>query len=168
MGTQFMACSPAHPRMSSPGIHVSPSEVIYGGLALWLSLRELGFCVLSAEGQMADRGIVSSVMEISGEQRRCWTNGLLGDNGLCVFVRPPDWNSFPEQTGDPQTFELFVRSFGSWTGLAGRLVQQVRRWDDAERPAGDRLRIRAYPMDAASLPAPATPRRRMAQHGTRV
>ena len=141
------------PEDESTGIRVSAGEVIFGGLALWLSLREPGFCVLSAEGEMADRGIVPCVMEYSGEWRRCWTNGLLGDGGLCVFVRPPNQNSSSEQPGDPPTFELFVRSFGSWTELAGRLVRQVRRWDDAGRPASDRLRLRAYPMDADYLPS---------------
>ena len=71
------------------GIYATPGEVMFGGLALWLSLHEPGFCVLSAEDQMADRGIVPGLMELSGEWRRCWTNGLLGDDGLCVFAPLP-------------------------------------------------------------------------------
>jgi protein-L-isoaspartate(D-aspartate) O-methyltransferase len=137
----------------STGIRVSPGEVFFGGLALWLSLREPGFCVLSAVGQMADRGIVPGVVEFTGEWRSCGTNGLMGDDGLCVFARPPDQDSTPGQPGGPHTFELFVRSFGSWNELAGRLVQQVKRWDDAGRPANDRLRLKAYPLDADYLPS---------------
>ena len=119
------------------GIRVSPGEVFFGGLALWLSLREPGFCVLSAVGQMADRGIVPGVVEFTGEWRSCGTNGLMGDDGLCVFARPPDQDSTPGQPGGPHMFELFVRSFGSWNELAGRMVQQVKRWDDG-RPSGER------------------------------
>lgn len=42
----------------SSGVHANPGEVVFGGLALWLSLREPGLYGLSAEGQLANRGIV--------------------------------------------------------------------------------------------------------------
>ena len=138
----------------STGIHVSPREVIFGGLALWLGIQEPGFCVLYAGGQMVDRGIVPGVMEFSGEWRSCWTNGLLAQDGLCVFVRSRDQNFTSGQPADPQTFELFVRSFGSRTELATRLIQQVSRWDDAGRPASDQLRLKAHPIDADYQPSP--------------
>ena len=128
------------------GIYATPGEVIFGGLPLWLSLREPGFCVLTAEGEMADRGIVPRVMGYSGEWSSCWTNGLLGDDGLCVFVRPP------EQPAGPPAFELLVRGFGSSTELAGRLIRQVRRWEAAGRPSSDRIRIRALPIDTDCRP----------------
>ena len=134
------------------GIYATPGEVIFGGLALWLSLHEPSFCVLSAEGQMADRGIVPGFMEISGEWMSCWTNGLLGDDGLCVFARPPD-HSPSEQPGVPQAFELFVQGYGSWTEYAERLIQQVRRWEAAGRPANNRIRLRAYPIDTDYRPS---------------
>ena len=134
------------------GIYATPGEVMFGGLALWLSLHEPGFCVLSAEDQMADRGIVPGLMELSGEWRRCWTNGLLGDEGLCVFARPPDHSS-SEQPGVPQAFELYLQGYGSWTEHAERLIQQVRRWEAAGRPANDRIRLRAYPIDTDYLPS---------------
>ena len=135
------------------GICATPGEVIFGGLALWLSLHEPGFCVLSAEGQMADRGIVPGLMELSGEWRRCWTNGLLGDDGLCVFARPPDGYSASEQPVGFAGFELFVRGYGSWSDHAERLIQQVRRWEAAGRPANDRIRLRAYSIDTDYLPS---------------
>ena len=52
------------------GIYATQGEVIFGGLALWLSLHEPCFCVLSAEGQMANRGIVPGLMELSGDRRQ--------------------------------------------------------------------------------------------------
>ena len=134
------------------GIYATPGEVIFGGLALWLSVHEPGFCVLSAEGQMADRGIVPGLMELSGEWRRCWTNGLLGDDGLCVFARPPD-HSASEQPGVPQAFELFVQGYGSWTEHTERLIQQVRRWEAAGRPANNRIRLRVCPIDTDYRPS---------------
>jgi protein-L-isoaspartate(D-aspartate) O-methyltransferase len=135
------------------GVHASPPEVIFGGLALWLSLREPGFRVLFAEGQSADRGIVPCFMVYRGEWRRCWTIGLQGDEGLCVFVRPPEQDSFSEQLDGSQTFELFVRSFGSGTELAERLIEQTRAWDAAGRPSSNGLRIRAYPKDTDYVPS---------------
>ena len=136
------------------GIYATPGEVMFGGLALWLSLHEPGFCVLSAEDQMADRGIVPGLMELSGEWRRCWTNGLLGDDGLCVFAPPPDGYSASEQPVGFAGFELFVRGYGSWSDHAERLIQQVRRWEAAGRPANDRIRLRAYSIDTDYLPSP--------------
>jgi protein-L-isoaspartate(D-aspartate) O-methyltransferase len=141
--------------LRSTGIRVSPREVIFGGLALWLGVQEPGFCVLYAGGEVADRGIVPGVMEFSGEWRSCWTNGLLADGSLCVFVRSPDQLSASGQPADPQQpFELLVRSFGSRTELAERLAQQVRRWDGAGRPANDLLRLKVHPIDADYQPSP--------------
>ncbi len=137
----------------SSGVYANPSEVFYGGLALWLSLRVPGLCLLWAEGQLADRGIVPCFMEYRGEWRICWTIGLLGDEGLCVFVRPPKQDSSSEQLDGSQTFELFVRSFGPGTELARRLVEQARAWDAAGRPSSNGLRIRAYPKDTDYVPS---------------
>ena len=88
---------PSEDRSTEVYTYTEPGEAIFGGLALWLSVREPDLCILSAEGQIADRGIVPCYMEYSGEWRRCWTIGLLGDEGLCVFVHPPDQDSSLEQ-----------------------------------------------------------------------
>ena len=137
----------------STGVHASPGEVVFGGLALWLSLREPGLCGISAEGHIADRGIVPCFVEYPGEWRRCWTMGLLGDDGLCVLVRPPNQDSSSEELDRPQTSELFVRSFGLGAELANRLVDQVIAWDAAGRPSSEGLRIRAYPKDTDYVPS---------------
>jgi len=137
----------------SSGVHANPGEVVFGGLALWLSLREPGLCGLSAEGQFADRGIVSYFMINQGEWKISCTIGLLGDDGLCIFVHPPKPDSSSEQPDGPQPSELFVRSFGRGTELARRLVEQVRAWDAAGRPFSNGLRIRAYSKDTDYVPS---------------
>ena len=135
------------------GVHANPGEVVFGGLALWLSLREPGLWSLSAEGQAADRGIVPCFLAIQAIQKGCATIGLLGDEGLCVFVRLPKQDSSSDSIGGSQTFELFVRSFGPGTELARRLVEQARAWDAAGRPSSNGLRIRAYPKDTDYVPS---------------
>jgi len=134
-------------------VHANPGEVVFGGLALWLSLREPGLCGLSAEGQSANRGIVPCFVAYRGGQKGCGTIGLLGDEGLCVFVRPPKQDSSSEQLGDSQTLELFIRSYGSGTELTRRLVEQARAWDAAGRPSSNGLHIRAYPKDTDYIPS---------------
>ncbi|OGN87610.1 MAG: methyltransferase, FxLD system [Chloroflexi bacterium RBG_13_46_14] len=137
----------------SSGVHTSPGEVIFGGLNLWLNLHESGLCSLSAEGQSVDRGIVPYFLAIQSIQKVCGTIGLLGDEGLCVFVRPPEKNLSAEQPEGSETLELFVRSYGSGDRLAGRLVEQVRAWDAAGRPSSNGLRIRAYTKDTDYIPS---------------
>ena len=137
------------------GLYASPGEIIFGGLAFWLSLREEGFCVLSAAGEMAGNGIVPGVLDFHGEWRSSWTNGLLGAEGLCVFGRPSGQNDPLASADNLTAFELWVRGYGSWAQLAQRLIRQVREWIGAGRPANDRLRLRAIPIDADHLPLPA-------------
>jgi protein-L-isoaspartate(D-aspartate) O-methyltransferase len=135
------------------GIQASPAEVIFGGLSLWLSLRESGLCTLLAEGQAVDRGMVPRFMAMSGEWKRVWTGGLLGDEELCVFVRPPGHDASSEQMDDSRPAELFVRSYGEGTKLAKRLVYLTRAWDAAGRPSSKGLLVRAYPKDADFVPS---------------
>ncbi len=135
------------------GIHANPGEVVFGGLALWLSLREPGLCGLSAEGQLAERGIVPCFLAIRAIQKVCGTIGLLGDEGLCLFVRPPGSDSSSEQPDISQPSELFVRSYGSGTEIAKRLIEQTRAWDAAGRPSSNGLRVRAYPEDVDYVPS---------------
>ena len=125
----------------STGVTASPGEVMFGGLALWLSLREPSLCILSADGQIADRGLVPCFMENSGEWRRCWTTGLLGDESLSVF------------TSSDNDDKLHVRSYGRGTEFSDRLVEQVSAWDAAGRPSSDGLRVRAYPEDTDYVPS---------------
>ena len=50
-------------------------------------------------------------------------------------------------------FELCVRSYGRDDILARHLVEQVKAWDIAGRPANNGLSIRAYPKDSNYVPS---------------
>ena len=132
-------------------VRATPGEVVFGGLALWLALREPGLCGLFAEGDLADRGVVPCFMEYSGEWRRCWTIGLLSDGGLSLFVRPSRLPTAPDQNDPSPSIELFVRSYGQNGGQ--RLADQVIGWDTAGRPSSNGLQVRAYPEDGDHLPS---------------
>ena len=102
---------------------------------------------------MADRGIVSYFMMNHGGGKMCYTCGLLGDEELCVFERPPGLDFSAEQPDGPQPSELFVRSYGSGTEIAERLIEQTRAWDAAGRPSHKGLCIRAYPKGTDYVPS---------------
>jgi protein-L-isoaspartate(D-aspartate) O-methyltransferase len=140
---------------------VLPREA-YGGLRLWLALREPGFCDLYAVGEMADRGIVPCLAEWPGEWKLCSTSGLLAEAGLCVLARTADRGGVAYAHSEPASSapeepareaSVSIRSFGPDDALARRLAEQVAAWDAAGRPAIEKLRIRAYPAERECLPA---------------
>ena len=131
-------------------VQITPRE-LFGGLLLWLVTREPNPCGLSAEGELAERGIVPTLFGLPG--KLCGTVGLLGEASLCVLMRPPDQPLSTEQPNDSPPFELFVRSFGPDDTLAHRLIEQVTVWDAAGRPSTKGLRIRAYSKDTDYIPS---------------
>ena len=62
----------------------------------------------------------------------------------------------PTENSEDAFSELFVRNYGSGESdaLAQRLIEQVRAWDAAGRPAAECLRIRAYPQHVDYVPSP--------------
>lgn len=126
----------------------------FGGLALWLALREPGLCQLGAAGEWANRGMVPCLF-FDSTVRHCYTCGLLEGENLCVLMRPPDQSpSLDLPYGfDPSPFDLFVRSFGPDDTLVHRLIDQVIAWDTADRPSTEGLHIKAYPLDADYVPS---------------
>lgn len=140
-------------REQSTMVGVTPGEVIFGGFALWLSLREIGLCGLSAHGNMADLGVVPCLLEYPGEGQSCLTMGLLGDDSLCLFARSASQAASLQKDDDLETMELNVRSYGPSSAIAQRLVDQVLAWDAAGRPSSEGLHIRAYPQDADYVPS---------------
>src|SRR5262249_45387965 len=130
-------------------VRLGPQEA-FGGLRLWLALREPGFCDLYAVGEMADRGIVPCLAEWPGQWKLCSTCGVLGEAGLCVFARAADRSPPPEEdargpagAATPSS-RVVIRSFGPDRTLLDSLASQVLAWDAAGRPDIDKLRIRAY------------------------
>ena len=78
-----LLCGPSEDLSS--GVYARPAEVIFGGLALWLSLHETGLCTLSANDQSAGRGLVPQFLAIPSVPRIFATIGLIGDGRhLCV------------------------------------------------------------------------------------
>ena len=134
-------------------VQIRPGEVIFGGFALWLSLRETGLCGLSAHGDMADRGVVPCLMEYPGEGQSCLTMGLLGDDSLSLFAHSASQTASPQKHDDPGTMELNIRNYGPSPAVGQRLVDQVLAWDAAGRPSSEGLHIRAYPYNADYVPS---------------
>jgi len=141
------------------GIRVNASNV-FASLSHWLAFREPGYCDVIAEGEAAGRGIVPALFDqryssVTGTVRMAGTSGVLGDQGLCLFMHPRDAPSGVEAGADVwgRPFELFLRTFGPDDALADRIVDHIRAWDAAGRPSNEGLRIRAYPKDAGYRPA---------------
>jgi protein-L-isoaspartate(D-aspartate) O-methyltransferase len=120
---------------------------IWGGLSLWLALREPNFCSLGAQGAVVQSGIVPNLFDFSSESSS--TVGLFGEHSLCMLISSVDqpFRSPECITSDPLAFELFVRNFGPDDTLARRLIEQVIAWDAAGRPSNEGLRIHVYPLD---------------------
>jgi protein-L-isoaspartate(D-aspartate) O-methyltransferase len=139
---------PAHDLAT--GVVAKPDE-IWGGLSLWLATREPALCNLSAEGDLANSGIVPYLFGWNGHHTVRATSGVLDEAGLAVLMQPRGQPPAPDAPNDA-AFELFVRSFGSSDAAAQRLIDQVVAWDAAGRPATWQLEIRAYPHDSCYVP----------------
>lgn len=138
-------------RDRSTAVQVTPGE--FWNLNLWLALHEAYFCSLTAEGDLAERGLVPDLFSISSQTKFCSTVGLVGEAGLCLLIRSPHQPPATAQADDEDPFELWVRSFSPDDTLARRLIAQVAAWDAAGRPATDRLRIRAYQQGSKHTPS---------------
>lgn len=135
------------------GIRVTIKE-IWGGLNLWLSLRESGFCWLTAEGDWVKRNIVPPLASYAKDWKSCFTIGLHAESGLSVFMRGSAQRLLTRQRDDAAApFDLSLRSFGADNGLAQRLLDHVRAWDAAGRPSTEHLSIRAYPRHSDYAPS---------------
>jgi len=123
------------------------------GLHLWLALREPRFCVLYAQGDMTERGLVPFLQR--RRDRFVETVGLYDGTTLCLLTYPPDQISSPTLPLAPDSpLDLVVRRFGPGTALTQRLREQAAAWEAAGRPFAwsadwtvENLRIRAYPRD---------------------
>ena len=118
------------------------------GLRLWLALHEPDMVVLTATGDLVERGIVPPLMGFGGEWKSVSTSVLVGQSGLAALMRPPGepvrlYDACAPSPEPP--FELFVRQFGSDESLARRLIGQVQTWNKTGRPSSKDWRIRAYP-----------------------
>ena len=130
------------------GIKVTGREV-YGGLVLWLALREPGCCWLEAVGAESDARAVPPLFAIAGKYRSAV--GVFDAGAAGFYMRPPGDAFDAEAASRP--VELYVRALGQSDGIARRLCRHAQAWDAAGRPGADGLRIRALPIDVAFEPA---------------
>src|SRR5213594_1462476 len=68
------------------GVHVIGGE-LYGGLVLWIALREPGFCWLEAIGPQADARPVPPLFALAGKYRSA--AGVFGAGSAGFYMRPP-------------------------------------------------------------------------------
>jgi protein-L-isoaspartate(D-aspartate) O-methyltransferase len=130
---------------------VTKADEIWGGLSLWLATREPALCHLSAEGELANNGIVPYLFGWQGLRTVFATSGVLDESSLAVLMQPDGQPPAPDAPRDAP-FELFVRSFGPSDAPAQRLIDHVVAWDAAGRPATWRLEVKAYPRDSSYVP----------------
>lgn len=130
-------------------LRVTPFEIL-DGLSPWLALRNPSSCILTAEGEVADRGLVPYLFGNAGST--CLSGGLLEDDTLCMLMRPPD-HRLGTNTYASAAFPLYIRSFGPNRQLVRRLIEQITAWDAAGRPTTDRMRVKAYPQAVGYQPA---------------
>lgn len=124
------------------GVEATLGEVIFG-LELWISLHKPEIRhVLTAQGDMADRNIVPSL--VFGDVPKSVTTGvLIGQKGMVALMRPADRRS---------PFPLIIRQFGSEEALVHQVLEHIRSWEAAGRPSSKGLHIRAYPKDSTYVP----------------
>lgn len=105
---------------------------LFGGLSLWLAIREPRWCTLS-ESATAARSYLSE------------TPLRIQDRNLTVGFSTPDSVALLG-AGNPAT----ALGYGpSGAHLATALAREVRAWSDAGRPGGGDLRVDAFPVSTS-------------------
>jgi protein-L-isoaspartate(D-aspartate) O-methyltransferase len=121
---------------------------LWGGLALWLALREPDLVQLGALGPAVEVGLVPVLLAFGTQ---VMTLGLISPDGPVSLAALTTVDAGPDGPGT----ELAAGAFGpAGADLAHRLADQVRAWEAHGRPATDQLRLRAYPV--GDRPAGAT------------
>src|SRR5262249_27572240 len=118
---------------------------VYGGVILWVALRDQRFSWLEMQGPGAAASPVPYLFALAG--RYASAAGLFEPSGAAFLMRPPGEAPPAEPVAESPSFELFVRGLGADGGLARHLLAEVRAWDAAGRPGARGLRILAYPVD---------------------
>ncbi len=107
-------------------------EELVGGLALWLALRDPGYCALDAVWPKDDDPPVPVAATFpSGAVLVGWSPASFEESGLAVLGRGARG--------------LAVHTFGQDAGCAERLVERAMQWDAAGRPGSESLVLRVHP-----------------------
>jgi hypothetical protein len=141
------------------GVRVTDAD-LFGGLGLWLAVREPAIARLGAIGAAAATGLVPALVSLPGQ---AWTAALLSERALGVLVRLPVAEGEPTTPG---TFEIGARALGAGGDeLAERLARHVRDWHAQGRPSSHALQAQAFAAGAVTRLGGATARRtRIALH----
>jgi protein-L-isoaspartate(D-aspartate) O-methyltransferase len=151
-------CDPAQPldhralyaALSDPGQQIATGVRVieadlFGGLGLWLAMREPAIARLGAIGAAAASGLVPALVSLP---RQAWTAALLSERALAVLVRLPVAEGEPTTPG---TFEIGARALGAGGDeLAERLARRVRDWHAQGRPSSQALIARALATGAVT------------------
>lgn len=132
-------------------VEVTTWDVLNGNLWTWLALHEPPMCKLVAKGDMTERNIVPPLIGVDGKQKSAGTVVQLAKTGIVALMRPSGQSTpfLPiDKLFTPEPFALFIRQFGADDFIAQRLITQIQKWNAAERPSFDRMRIRAYPKNS--------------------
>ena len=128
----------SQPRVEAwSGVTVGEGER-FDGLHMWLAMALPGFCLLAAQQQAVDRGIVahSSPLGIP--------TAVEGGSFAYLALRPI--------TPERQRFEFGVYGHGPDAGeLANQMVRHIQSWDGSSLSA----RIQAHPADTPDEQLPA-------------
>lgn len=112
-------------------------------LSFWLGIYAMGHVDIYATGKMATRWRIPDLLRLSASGSDALLNGTSGvvhEDGVCLLAG---------SMGTLNTLSLYLRSYGNAEALTQRLREQLRAWDAAGRPRGERLEITAYPLDVA-------------------
>jgi hypothetical protein len=140
-------------KLITTGVRVSNAD-LFGGLGVWLAVREPAIACLGAIGAAAASGIVPPLVSLPGQ---AWTVALLSERALAVLVRLPVAEGEPTTPG---TFEIGARALGAGADeLAERLARHVCDWRAKGRPSPHALLARALAEGAVTGTGAATARR---------
>jgi hypothetical protein len=106
------------------------------GLGLWIALRDVRFCSLSAEQPTTAMPSIAAEFE--------WTAGLMSPTSLALLTPSGE----PDDTGQ---IDLGARQYGKDGSLATALADHVNAWDAASRPGDNVLQIDVYPITAGNV-----------------
>ena len=135
-------------------VEVTVWDVLSGSLFTWLALHEPQMCKLMAENNMVERNLVPPLIVIDGDPKSAGTAALVDKTGLATLMRPANQpvpvvaadKLFIPDSPATQSFDLFVRQFGSDETIAQRLLAQIQAWKTLS-PSSNNMHIRAYPKD---------------------
>jgi protein-L-isoaspartate(D-aspartate) O-methyltransferase len=138
--------APAEKRRT--GLRTSEPEA-FGSLSIWLGLHTASLAALTAEGELAQRGVLPCLFQFTGSRPICSSLGLLAAGGLALLDRAADGSTrWQPESGEHELFELAMVGYGPQKEQAAQhLLDLLASWDFAGRPSSSRLRLRVYRPD---------------------